>query len=128
MKFNIQALLLALPVLVQPATYAEEALSLGEAVNITIQNNYAYRIAKLDPEISREFITRQESAFDTRVFASGTVSQTEQSATFSQVDGTSSDSRSWRVGARKQLEQGTTVVAQTNLKLVGCPMAGTATT
>ncbi|MEX0322419.1 MAG: TolC family protein [Puniceicoccaceae bacterium] len=115
MKFNIQALLLVLPVLMQPSAHAEETLSLEEAVNITIQNNYAYRIAKLNPEISKEVITRQESAFDTQLFASGSVSQTEQSATFSQVDGTSSDSRNWRVGARKQLEQGTIVVAQTNL-------------
>ncbi len=115
MKLTKQALLLVLPLLMLPSVNAEEMLSLEEAVNITIQNNYAYRIAKLEPQIAQEFITRQESAFDTRLFASGTVTQTEQSATFSQVDGTSSDSRNWRVGASKQLEQGTTVIAQTNL-------------
>lgn len=115
MKLKIQALLTLLPVLLVPSAFAEETLSLEEAVNITIQNNYAYQIAKLNPEISREVITRQESAFDTQIFASGSVAQEQQARPFSDNDSTTSDNRNWRVGARKQLEQGTSVTLQTNL-------------
>lgn len=90
-------------------------LKLEEAIANALQNNLSYRIAELDPQIAREGITQQESAFETELFANGRVAQSEQSTTFSQTTGTSSDSRSLTVGARKQLDFGTSVTAQTNL-------------
>jgi outer membrane protein TolC len=85
------------------------------AINAALESNFSFRIAALDPEIARQGVTRAESAFDSELFASGRVSQSEQSTTFSQTLGTSSDNRNWLVGARKRLAYGTTVTAQTNL-------------
>lgn len=90
-------------------------LTLEEAITTALEANLSTRIAALDPEIARQSVTRAEAAFDTELFASGRVSQAEQSTTFSQTQGTSSDNRNWQVGARKRLAYGTTVTAQTNL-------------
>jgi outer membrane protein TolC len=86
------------------------ALDLDEAIALTLENNFAYRIASIDPEIARESVTGQEAAFDVEVFASGQVSQSELSTTDS-----STDNRNWQAGARKRLVYGTTVTAQTSL-------------
>jgi outer membrane protein TolC len=90
-------------------------LELQEAIIVAIDNNLRYRAVSLDPEIARQFITQREASFDTELFASGQVSQTERDTTSEQTTGTSSDTRAWQVGARKRLIYGTTVTAQSNL-------------
>lgn len=92
-----------------------EVVALDEAIRTALRNNFAYRIAALEPEIARESITTAEAAFETELFAAGRVAQAEQSTTFSQTTGTSSDNRWWEVGARKRFSYGTSVTAQTNL-------------
>jgi outer membrane protein TolC len=99
-----------------PADASEEkALTLEAAITSALQNNLSYRIAELDPEIAREAVIQRESVFETELFATGRVAQSEQSTTFSQTTGTSSDNRSLDIGARKQLDYGTSITAQTNL-------------
>ena len=90
-------------------------ISLQEVVNATLDNNMAYRIARINPEIANEYITSAEAAFDSELFASGRLSQSEQNLTFTQTTGTSSDSRFLNAGVRKRLVYGTTLTAQTNL-------------
>ena len=80
-----------------------DILSLDNAISEALANNFSYRIAELDPIILEESLTGQQAAFDTEVFASGNIAQSEQATTFTQVEGTSSDSRNWRAGARKRL-------------------------
>ncbi len=94
---------------------SDGALSLEFVISETLANNFSYRIAELDPQIAKESLTGQQAAFDTEIFASGNIAQSEQATTFTQVTGTSSDSRNWRAGARKRLVYGTTVSAQTTL-------------
>jgi outer membrane protein len=90
-------------------------LSLETAIEAALEANFSYQIAALDPEIARQSVTRAEAAFDSELFASASVSQAEQASTFSQTEGTSSDNRSYQVGARKRFAYGTTVTAQSNL-------------
>jgi len=90
-------------------------LSLDEAIGLSLDRNLVYQMARLNPEIARESVIGQESVFDMELFASGRVAQSEQSRTFSQVTGTSSDTRNWVAGVRKRLSYGTSVTAQTNL-------------
>jgi outer membrane protein len=96
-------------------SWAQSALTLEEAIARALDNNLSYRIAELDPEIARDAISQQESAFEAELFATGRVAQSEQSTTFSQTTGTSSDSRSLDLGVRKQLDLGTSLTAQTSL-------------
>jgi outer membrane protein TolC len=107
MRNIIPCLILLIPA----GSWANQDLSLDEAIQVTLENNFAFRIASLDPEIAREAVTGQEAAFDTEIFASGQVSQREEASIIPQ----SSDSRNWQAGARKRLVYGTTVTAQTNL-------------
>lgn len=90
-------------------------LSLDAAIGTALETNFSFRIAALDPEIARQSVTRAEAAFDSELFASARVSQAEQTTTFSQTEGTSSDNRNFQVGARKRFAYGTTVTAQSNL-------------
>ena len=90
---------------------SEQALSLEDAIRVALENNFSYRIAAIDPEIAKENVTGQEAAFDTVIFASGQVSQYEESS----PGINSSDYRNWKAGAQKRLVYGTTVTAQTNL-------------
>lgn len=92
-----------------------EILSLDNAITAALANNYGYRIASLDPEIARQSLAAAESAFDPELFASGRLSQTEQSTTFTQTTGTETDNRSWQAGIRKRFAYGTTITARTNL-------------
>ncbi|NDV61989.1 TolC family protein [Puniceicoccales bacterium CK1056] len=90
-------------------------LDLRQAIKAALENNFAFRAAAINPEIASLSITQSESFFDTELFASGQVSQSEQDTTFEETTGTSSDNRSWEVGARKRFSYGTTVTARTNL-------------
>lgn len=92
-----------------------ELLSLEKVISDALANNFSYQIAELDPQIAQQSLTGQEAAFDTEIFASGNIAQSEQATTFTQVEGTSSDNRNWRAGARKRLVYGTTVTAQSTL-------------
>lgn len=89
-------------------------LKLGEAIAAALDNNLSYQGAALDPLIARQFITQAEAAFDTELFASGRVAQTEQELSFEETTETS-DNRFWQAGATKRLTYGTTITAQTNL-------------
>lgn len=99
----------------EPGAADGRMISLDEAIQFTLSNNLAYRIASLDPQIAREAIVREEAVFDSELFATGRVSQSEQSTTFSQTTGTSSDTRTWNAGVRRQLATGTTLTAETSL-------------
>ncbi|HSH09292.1 MAG TPA: TolC family protein, partial [Oceanipulchritudo sp.] len=94
----------------------ESVLSLDEVIGMTLERNFSYQIVSLNPEIAREAVIGQEAAFDLEIFANGGVTQSEQNVTFSQVTGTSSDSRKLEAGVRKRLAYGTTVTAQTNFE------------
>lgn len=98
-----------------PARGEAELLELEEAIQTALENNLTYRAALIDPEIARYAVTVEEAAFDTELFASGRVSQTEQPTPVSETTATSSDNRNWQAGLRKQLTYGTTISAQTNL-------------
>lgn len=95
--------------------WAQAPLTLEAAIASALDRNLGFRIAGYDPEVAREDIARQESVFEAELFASGRVAQSEQSTTFSQTTGTSSDNRSFDIGVRKQLDLGTSLTAQTRL-------------
>lgn len=90
-------------------------IPLEEAISAALANNFAFRIAGLDPEIAREAITEASSRFDPELFAEGSLSQSEQNTTFSATTGTSSDNRSWQAGVRKRFGYGTSLSARTSL-------------
>ena len=92
-----------------------DQLTLDEAIQTALGNNFAYRIASIDPEIARNQFTGAEAAFDAEIFATGQVSQSERTLTFDNNVGTSSDRRAWQAGVRKRLIYGTSVTARTNL-------------
>jgi outer membrane protein TolC len=94
---------------------ARDALTLREAVQAALASNLEVRIASLEPEIARQSVTVEEAAFDTRLFAEGSVAQSEQTTTFSATTGTSADRRSWVAGAQKRFALGTSVTVQTSL-------------
>lgn len=96
---------------------AEESayLSLNEAVQKAVRENYRIQISRLNPEIAETFLISAQSEFDWEVFGESRVGQTEQNLTFTQTAGTSSDNRNHSIGARRQFSAGTTVTAQTNL-------------
>ncbi|MEX0325945.1 MAG: TolC family protein [Puniceicoccaceae bacterium] len=113
LRKNIILTGICLSVLTQ--TWGMEQLSLEDAIQVTLENNFAFRIASIDPEIARDQFTGEEAAFDSEIFASGQVSQSERTLTFDNNVGTSSDTRNWQAGVRKRLIYGTTVTARTNL-------------
>lgn len=94
---------------------AGQELQLHQAILTALENNFSFQADSLNPEIASQSIIQSESFFDTELFASGQVSQSEQDITFEETTGTSSDNRSWQVGARKRLSYGTTITAQSNL-------------
>lgn len=98
-----------------PETADKPLIHLEEAIDVALLGNFAYRMASLNPDIARQSILQAESAFDVETFLSGQVSQDEQSTTFSQTTGTSSDQRRLQAGARKRLESGTSLTVQSNL-------------
>lgn len=89
---------------------AQDILDLEEAINQSVENNFTYRIARIDPEIAREQVTAESAAFDTEIFISGEVAQSENAAS-----GNSSDQRSLNAGATKRLVHGTRLTASTAL-------------
>ena len=90
--------------------FAQDVLDLDEAINQSIENNFTYRIARVDPEIARDQVTAESAAFDTEIFISGEVAQSESAAS-----GNSYDQRSLNAGATKRLVHGTRVTASTAL-------------
>lgn len=90
--------------------FAQDLLDLDEVITQSIENNFTYRIAQVDPEIAREQVTAESAAFDTEIFLSGEVSQSE-----SADSGNSYDQRSLNAGATKRLVHGTRVTASTAL-------------
>ena len=96
----------------------QDLLSLDDAISAAVANNFSYRIAELDPQISMESLTGQEAVFDSEIFATGNVAQSQQTTAFTEGLGTTvvtSDNRNWRAGIRKRLVHGTLVTAQTTL-------------
>ena len=116
MSFKKSILLLSALGLFASMGPAKPRLSLGEAITATLENNFAYRIALLEPEIAREGVTRESARFDSVLFASGNVSQSEQDTVFSELTGTRTDNRQWEAGVRKRLVYGTSLSAQTSLQ------------
>jgi outer membrane protein TolC len=90
-------------------------LSLPDAINASLQHNLSLQIQRYEPRIAEFQLTEAEAAFDPELFASASVSQTEQGTTFATTQATSSDRRNWQVGARKRFATGASVTAQTNL-------------
>jgi outer membrane protein len=114
MKRHHVSLILIVTLLLR-ADAAQPDISLRAAIDSALEYNLAYRRAALDPEVARQSVVEAESAFDTELFGSARLAQSEQSTTFSQTTGTSSDNRALQVGARKRFSYGTTVTARTNL-------------
>lgn len=92
-----------------------EPLALDEAIRLSLQSNFSYRIEQLSPQIARMDTEEARAAFTPEFFASGTIEQSEQQTTFSATEGTSRDSRSWQVGARQRLRTGTELTLRANL-------------
>lgn len=114
-RLRLCSLALLFGSMVSCPVWAQAELSLEEAIASALDRNLGFRIAGFDPEVAQDAIAREESAFETEIFASGRVAQSEQSTTFSQTTGTSSDTRGLDVGVRKQLDLGTSLTAQTRL-------------
>jgi outer membrane protein TolC len=90
--------------------FAQDVLDLDDAISQSIENNFTYRIARIDPEIAREQVTAESAAFDTEIFLSGEVAQSKSADPES-----SSDQRRLNAGATKRLVHGTRVTASTAL-------------
>jgi len=98
-----------------PGVAGPELLSLEQAVALTLRHNFAWQISALEPEIAREALAAEEAAFDTELFASARVAQSDPDSVLSTATAGRTDSRAYQAGARKRLATGATVTAQTNL-------------
>jgi outer membrane protein TolC len=90
-------------------------LQLQEALGVALENNFSFRISRINPEIARDDVIRQEAVFDPEIFASGTVSGQRDAGNLGQALDGRSDNRAWEAGIRKRLAYGTTLTAQTSL-------------
>lgn len=70
------------------AAKPEVPLTLGECLRMALENNLDLVIARKDPEISRQGILFQESAFDSAVDANGRYSSQSTNTEFTDVTGT----------------------------------------
>ena len=119
--------LLALALVACPLA-SHATLSLDEALNLAIQNNFGYQSAALNPIIAEAGVTAQAAAFDTELFATGRLSGSEAATIPASVEGSTTDRRDLSAGVRKRLVYGTTLTAQTNLDRLDSRSAGTTDT
>lgn len=90
-------------------------LTLREAVAQAVENNLGIRVTRFDPDISFDQVAVAESAFDIELFASANLTNRETASTFTQAQGTASDTRYYQAGARKLFETGGILTASSSL-------------
>ncbi len=85
-------------------------LTLDEAIQRSIENNYAIRVQTYNPAIEATRIVEAESAFDAVYFANISYNKQDRPSS-SALIGTASDARNLDTGVRKLLSTGATVQA-----------------
>ncbi|MEM7791641.1 MAG: TolC family protein [Verrucomicrobiota bacterium] len=97
---------------------SENLLSLGEAIDQALETNLGLLTSRTRPADARDDVVVAESAFDTDLFGSVSLSESQAAASASTLDSASrpeSESRNTRVGAEKRFASGATVTASSNL-------------
>lgn len=89
-------------------------LTLDEAIQRTIENNYAIRIQTYNPAIEATRIVEAEAAFDAVYFANASYNRQDRPSPSALV-GTQSDARNLDTGVRKLLSTGATIQASYSL-------------
>jgi outer membrane protein TolC len=95
------------PTLEKPGEDAQKVfLSLEEAINLALVNNFDIAIERFNPKINTERVTTAESRFDPVTFADSDTSKT-LTPSASQVTGTDEEAQNFNGGVRQTLSPGT---------------------